>query len=185
MLSTIQTQKLTHFFKILDTDKNGILQKKDFLNVGENLCIALDIAPDTGQYYEVIRKCKKLYNIIFSHIPTQEADAITLEFWLDYFDYEDHDVEFEVVVDDFIELTVNNVFEVFDQNHDGSITIDEYTDMFKIYGIDITHSKKGFKLLDTDSNDRISREELEVALNEFFKSSDVNAKGNWAFGSWH
>ena len=185
MLSIVQTKKLTHFFKILDVDKNGVWQKQDFIHLAENLCLALNIEQGTSQYHEVIRKCKKMYNIIFTHVPKANSDAISLEYWLDYFDGDMHSIEYQVIVEDFIELTVNNVFEIFDQNHDGGISLKEYVDMFRVYGIDITYTQKGFESLDKDRNRQISREELEVALREFFTSPDVQAKGNWTFGSWN
>ncbi len=184
MLSLVQTKKLTHLFNILDMDKNGVLQEKDFLNVGKNICVALDWQPNGLDYQDVMEKCRHIYKMIFTHVPHKEHDAITLDLWLHYFDF-GLSIDEDMVINDIVSLFLNKVFEIFDQNHDGCITEDEYVNMFKIYGLDITYSEKGFESLDTDGNDKITKAELKDGLIEFFTSSNVEAKGNWAFGSWH
>ncbi len=183
MLSLIQRQKLTHLFDILDKDKNEILQERDFTHLGENICVALNWEPGSPDHESVMEKCKHIYTTIFNSIPHKQADAITLDLWLHYFDFA-LTMDDEEIIDEFVDLFLNKVFEMFDQNHDGSITENEYIDMFRIYGLNITEVPKGFESLDTDHDKKINKRELENGFKEFLTSPSREANGNWTFGSW-
>ena len=54
MLTPLQIKKLTHFFNILDFDKNGSIEADDFEAIGENLAIIRDIDLDTPDYEVVM-----------------------------------------------------------------------------------------------------------------------------------
>jgi len=184
MLSLVQTKKLTHLFNILDMNKNGILEEEDFRSIGKNISVALNWESHGLDYEDVMVKCNHIYKVIFGYIPHSEVDNITLDLWLHYFDF-GLSIDEDMVINDIISLFLNEVFEMFDQNHDGCITENEYIDMFKIYGLDLTYTSKGFESLATDGNQKISKEELKNGLMEFFTSSNVESRGNWTFGSWY
>jgi len=74
--------------------------------------------------------------------------------------------------------------DLFDDNHDGYISTDEYVDMFVVYGIDIKYSAKSFIKLDINRDDRLSRNELLHAFETFLLSNEPNQPGNWIFGNW-
>jgi Ca2+-binding EF-hand superfamily protein len=79
---------------------------------------------------------------------------------------------------------VSNTFDQFDLNGDGVISINEYVDMFMCYHIPIKYSAKAFVKLDRNGDDSVSKKELLQAVNEFFRSNDPKAAGNWLFGFW-
>ncbi len=184
MLTKIQVDKLTHFFNILDHNGNGVLQEDDFKGVGENICITSDIEYGSDQYYKVIYKSKKLF-LQFLKDLGKDNHEITLQDWITFFD--------EGVISNkdlgklkfYIKLTVKYIFDLFDQNGDGRISIDEYLDMFTSYRIDVKFSAKSFLRLDTNRDEFISKEELLNAVFEFFISDDPDADGNWIFGNWN
>ncbi|MFY0688755.1 MAG: EF-hand domain-containing protein [Cyclobacteriaceae bacterium] len=185
MLSILQTQKLTHFFNILDQDKNGMLQIQDFEQVGQNVCSSLCLKVDTSAYDEIINKCRSMFHNLITSVAHNNHDFISPNAWLTYFDLEVITSQNRQTLNDFINLTIDNLFEIYDQNGDGEICLDEYIDMFTVYGITASQTAKSFPKLDTDGNETISKEELQQAMKDFFVSDDPLAKGNWVFGMWN
>jgi Ca2+-binding EF-hand superfamily protein len=185
MIAESQTQKLTHLFKLLDKDNNGVLQEKDFLFVGENIASFLDLNKEEKRYQHIMEQCKFIYHTIFQYIPhhSEGEDAISMSIWLFYFDFALNDEDNEII-DSIVDLFINQVFDLFDQNRDGYINQREYIDMFKIYGLNMIYEPHGFKALDTNKDNKISKEELQNGLRDFFLSVDPNSSGNWTFGKW-
>jgi len=184
MLKPIQEKKLTHFYNILDYNKNGILQQDDFTGIGENICLNLSIQPSNKEYDYLINKSEGLYKQLINDLGRSYGDAINMYDWLAYFDKEVITAKNASLLRDYVQITVQYVFDLYDQNNDGLLSIEEYADMFTIYGIDITYSAKSFTRLDRNHDDGISKAELSNAVKEFFISENPKEGGNWIFGNW-
>ncbi len=185
MLKPVQEKKLTHFFNILDNNKNGRLQQDDFEGIGENININLAIPQGTDDYNYVMEKSQELYRYLIDGLGKQPGDAIELNDWLTYFDQEIISAKNVELLKKLIQITVKHVFDLYDQNKDGMIELDEYLDMFTIYRIDVKYSAKSFTLLDKNQDEVISKKELVEAVKDFFVSSKEDTPGNWIFGNWH
>lgn len=183
MLSNLQKQKLTHYFNILDYDKNGTIEKSDFTNIGENLCVLWGFKEGSENHAACIKRCEDTW-VHFRHFLGKSDDVhAPLSEWLDFAD--------QVIVngsDELYEKHINEIlkeiFDFFDVNRDGYISLDEYVDLFMAYRIEIRFSAKSFMKLDINGDDQISKAELMTAIREFFRSDDPNARGNWLFGFW-
>ena len=55
MLTDLLIEKLTHYFKILDFDSNGILDESDYLGVAENLCILRGLEEGMRGYTNIMK----------------------------------------------------------------------------------------------------------------------------------
>ncbi len=184
MLKPIQEKKLTHFFNILDNNKNGRLQQDDFEGIGENICINLSITHGSDDHKYIMERSQELYNYLINDLHKQPGEPILLEDWLTYFDMEIISARNVELLKKLIQITVRYVFDLYDQNKDGLIEIEEYTDMFTIYGIDVKYSAKSFVMLDSNHDEVISKKELIQAVKDFFVSSKPDTPGNWIFGNW-
>lgn len=183
MLTPLQKNKLTHYFNILDFDKSGTLEKADFTSIGENLCVLWGFFEGSSSYDQTIAKCEQTWKDFraFSGLP--DEGSATLEEWLKFAD--------ERIVNGTIEQyeyhirrLTKEIINYFDENGDGQLSLNEYVDLFMAYRIEIRYSAKAFTKLDRNHNDYISQEELLVAVDQFFRSNDDNAPGNWLFGFW-
>jgi Ca2+-binding EF-hand superfamily protein len=83
-------------------------------------------------------------------------------------------------VDDF----AGEIFDNFDSDKDGYISLDEFIDMFCAYRIEVRFAAKAFRKIDLNHDDLISRGELISAVKEYFISNDEDAPGNWLFGNF-
>ncbi len=184
MLKPAQEKKLTHYFNILDHNKNGELQEDDFVGIGEDICINLNVSPNSEEYSSIVNRSRGLYFRLLKDIGKKAGESIILNDWLTWFDREIITAKNVELLKTYILMTVKYVFDLYDQNDDGLLTIEEYADMFTIYGIDIKFSAKSFTRLDRNHDEVISKDELLNAVKEFFVSSDPEAGGNWIFGNW-
>lgn len=183
MLSELQKEKISHYFRIvLDQDRNGVLDENDFREIGESLCILWIFKPNTPEYQKVIDGCLKSWKMFQKYFDTQHAEANEDQF-LKFNEAMLTDKD-DSVYREFVSLMIGSIFDSFDLNKDGVISTDEYTDMFLCYHIPIKHSARAFVKLDRDGDDAVTKTELMEAVDEFFLSSDPNARGNWLFGFW-
>jgi Ca2+-binding EF-hand superfamily protein len=184
MLKSIQKKKLSHFFNVLDYKKNGHLREDDFTGIGENTCFYLSIPHSSKDYDNIIERSKDLYKQLIKGLNKTYGDTITMDEWLNYFDHEIIAVRNVSLLQEYVQITVKYIFDLYDQNHDNLLSVEEYADMFSIYGIDITYSAKSFLQLDKNHDYGISKQELTNAVKEFFVSPNPEAGGNWIFGNW-
>ncbi len=179
MLSDLQTQKLTHYFNVLDFDSNGLLEEDDFVGVGENLAILLGFDFDSAEFNEVLDVFKKQWIAIHSSIGT-DSHQVTLEQWLTFAD--------QGLVNSTASNSVKqwtfDIISLFDTDKDELISMMEYVDFFVAYHIEVRYSAKSFQRLDLNNDGFISREELLEAINQFFTSDNPDDRGNWLFGFW-
>lgn len=184
MLTQLQSQKLRHFYNILDYNKNGVLQVEDFDRVGINLCLSLDIKEETDEYTKVIQKSRRLFYQVLKDLNKTASAEITIDEWIKLFDQIIGQQDMEKLKY-YIKLTTIYIFDLFDMDKNGIISLDEYVDMFTLYHIDVKYSAKSFLNLDTNHDDCISKVELFNAVTDFFISDDPDAAGNWIFGNWN
>ncbi|HCX23133.1 MAG: hypothetical protein CMB80_14840 [Flammeovirgaceae bacterium] len=183
MLTELQRKKLTHYFNVLDFDKSGTLEKQDFVSIGVNLSTLWGFGPDTAEYQASTARTSRIWSDFHSFINKGEEDHATLEEWLEFAD--------RMIVNGSEEMYVSHVSKVameiidlFDADKDGYLSLSEYLNLFMAYRIEIKHSTKAFANLDKNHDDLISKEELLLAIREFFRSDDEDAAGNWLFGFW-
>ena len=183
MLSELQRKKLTHYFNVLDADKNGELERSDFVNIGESLCVLWNFKEGTEEYDACINRCASTWVSFREFIGKPQDGKATLEEWLEFADHVIVNGS-EELYEKHVNKIAQEIFDFFDSDRDGHISLDEYIDLFMAYKIDMKFSAKSFTNLDRNQDDFISRDELLEAIKEFFRSDDKNAAGNWLFGFW-
>lgn len=183
MLTHLQSAKLRHFFNVLDYNKNGVLQMKDFDRVGVNLCLNFNVHEGDDQYDKLIEKSRRLFYQILKDLNKSKEASISMAEWIKLFDIIIAEQDMEKLKY-YIKLTTFYIFDLFDQDKNGILSLDEYVDMFTVYHIDVKYSAKSFLKLDTNDDDSISKVELFNAITDFFISDDQDAGGNWIFGNW-
>ncbi|MEO9870666.1 EF-hand domain-containing protein [Ekhidna sp.] len=183
MLSDLQKEKISHYFRVvLDQDRNGVLEEVDFREIGESLCLLWMLKPDTPEYKTILDRSVKSWGMFQKYFQRQGGEA-NEEHFLEFF--EDILKEGnEPLYKSWVVHMISSIFDSFDVNNDGVISVDEYSDMFMCYHIPIKHSAKAFIKLDRDGDDFITKKELMRAVDEFFRSSDERVPGNWLFGFW-
>ena len=185
MISEFQRKKLVYFFGLYDLNKNGYLQLEDFTDIAEKLCEKLEYKEGSKHHEFLVRKTVALFYRLLTDIPHAEESKIYIDGWLKFFDKEIISKGREENLEEYIELIIGYLFDLFDENHDGYISLDEYKQVFEIYGIDLSYVDKAFENLDLNKDERLSRYELIRSVETFLISDDPEDRGNWIFGNWN
>ncbi|WP_016953756.1 EF-hand domain-containing protein [Anabaena sp. PCC 7108] len=78
----------------------------------------------------------------------------------------------------------NVIFDILDASNDGQISLIEYQEFCVAVGLTQKDAETAFAHLDTNADGHISRDEYLQASKEFHISDDLNAAGNWFYGSY-
>jgi len=184
MISEFQKKKYIHFFNLLDSHKNGYLHVDDFSEIAERIRMGLGYPEGSDKHKFLAEKSAHFFHRLLSSTPHDGNQIITQKEWINYLYNEIVTANDEEELEEFEEFIIGFLFDMFDDNHDGYISTDEYVDMFVVYGIDIKYSAKAFLNLDVNKDDRLSRNELIHSFETFLLSDDPEHPGNWIFGKW-
>ncbi|MFT4738100.1 MAG: Ca2+-binding EF-hand superfamily protein [Cyclobacteriaceae bacterium] len=185
MITEIRKKKIHHFFNVLDTNHNGILQPNDFKDVAIKICEYAGIDKFNKKYDNTIVQSYRIFIQVLTDLEKHIELEISKEEWVLFIEKNlISDLDASPPIDHYITRIVFYIFNLFDINNDAVISIDEYVRMFKIYEIDPSFSQHAFEQLDRNGDKVISREEFADAVKEYFLSDDAGARGNWIFGPW-
>lgn len=163
-------QKLMYLFELLDRDKSGTIELKDFQLVGHDLAELRGWQPKTHAY-EMLQTSLIGFGKLLQQLADRDGNQqIDQTEWL-------HCLEKEIDYD-----FVNLFLEIIDTNQDGQIAMEELKTFYQAYDINTEELEEAFDTLDLNQDGYISQEEFEKIFAQFLYSDDVQAPGNWIFG---
>jgi Ca2+-binding EF-hand superfamily protein len=180
MLSDLQRKKLQLRFALLDTDGDGQLTQQDYELVSLRLCAAFGHLPGSAGYERVRGAYLTLWERLRARMDRGGAGVITLPQFLE--SCEKAIVErrdgFERNIAGLVEL----LFDLVDADANGTIDLPEFTAWLHSYGVGPRDTVDAFDLLDTDEDGAVSKADMTYAAEQFYRSADPTAAGNWLFG---
>ena len=179
MLSTLQRQKLTRYFRVYDVDEDGSIGRMDFERVLENLRVLHRLGQRSAGWSALREAYLKRWEGIRQSADVDEDGSVDLQEWLDYFD--------EVLGDDSryqeeVSGLVDRLFGLFDYDESGRIDVDEFCNFYGCYGLKAQMAREAFHELDQDDDGVISRAELTRMAEQFYRSDHASAPGNLLYG---
>jgi Ca2+-binding EF-hand superfamily protein len=184
MLTPFQSAKLTYLFELLDVNGNGSLQIGDFSDLTESIRKKLNYDEGGKEHQAIAQKSAHFFHKLLKDIPHPEDQSITLTGWLKFFNAEVASFKDPDTVDEWVDILLSFLFGMFDDNHDGYISLEEYQDIFEVFGMDQAYSEAAFKKIDANGDNKLSRYELIPAIETFLTSDNPKEIGNWVFGNW-
>jgi Ca2+-binding EF-hand superfamily protein len=179
MLSELQVRKLSRMFKLLDADANGSLGEKDFARVADLLATRRGLRARSPEDTR-LRENYELLWVVLRPIDMNQDRKITLAEWLRHHD----DLFGSSKLEPFLRSRVQVLFDLFDADRDGAVTVEEYASLLAAHGVDEAWARDNFKNLDASGTGRLSGEELYRLVKEYFTSSEPDAPGNAFWGSY-
>jgi juvenile hormone diol kinase len=179
MLSDVQKQKLSRYFRVYDVDDSGTISLPDFERVVENVR-ALYGVDESSPIHGGLRDGYMLRWSALAASADKDRDGhVDLDEWLTYWEgVLTDDARYEVEVASVTE----RLFEVFDTDEDGVLGSDEFCNFYGVYGLQAALARQIFMDLDVDGDGRVTRDELKEMAHQFYRSDDPDAPGNRLFG---
>jgi Ca2+-binding EF-hand superfamily protein len=177
MTSEPVQRKIAHMFRTLDLDGNGFLEQADFDRLVEGYARSAGWDPDSEARERFRDFVMTWWETFSAGADADHSGSVNL-------------AEFSALLAQMesspgpIAETARTVFDIMDADGDGTISVDEYRALLKVYAIDDASAPEHFARFDTDGDGSISRAEFEVLLVDFFQSDDAEAPGSWLFGAF-
>ncbi|WP_258105229.1 EF-hand domain-containing protein [Marinoscillum sp. MHG1-6] len=184
MLSEFQSTKFKHLFNLLDINDNGIIQKNDFTLLAERVAPFVNGKIDSKAYNQLVYRGMTFYNRLIKSLEPSDPSRIGMHEWVKYIDKEIIESGDQDNLAELTQLLLGFIFGLFDENHDGFLSLEEYQEIFQVLSIDDSKASLLYEKLDSNSDDRLSRYELVLAVEGFLTSDDPSELGNWIFGDY-
>ncbi|MDH5610697.1 MAG: EF-hand domain-containing protein [Cyclobacteriaceae bacterium] len=183
MLTTLQTRKLSHLFKIFDFDHNGLIQESDLLGITENISIINGILDGSTKDNVLQNSIRKIWHALQVHFKNPAMQTCSMEQWLEFLEIKFVSKNKSEIIC-LIQAFAEQLYSIFDHNDDGKLSQREYMCIFMSFRVDIKQAFQCFSLLDINQDGFISHEEFVFAVLDFFQNENKEAPGNWLFGDW-
>lgn len=179
MLSTLQNQKLTRYFRVYDIDDDGIVGRADFERILENLRILHRAGPTDARWTGLRDAYLGRWEIVRESADADEDGGVDLQEWLDYWA--------ELLTDDGryeaeVSALVDRLYALFDTDESGRIEVDEFCSLYGAFGLRAELAREVFEGLDENGDGAVSRAELTEMAHQFYRSDDPSAPGNRLYG---
>ncbi|GAA0958943.1 hypothetical protein [Actinocorallia libanotica] len=180
-MSDVLHRKMAHLFALLDVDDDGTVDRMDYTASADRLVTAFGFAPGSAESLRVRDRYARLWDEVTLPMDVDGDERVDVAEFAAGFDtfvtareegYREH-----------VAPVADAFYDLMDVDGDGRITRTEYLRMaVSAFRMSEDAGRTAFDHLDLDSNGWLSREELHLANEQYFRSADEQAPGNWLFG---
>ena len=177
-----QRYRLTYLFRLYDYDRNGCLDIDDIASVIEKVEDRMSSmrARERWKYEKIVDKAVKFFHKLLREIPHDGEQQIELSRWIQFFEAQMEEDEY---LEEYVEMMINFMFDLFDEDNDGYISEEEYEFFYEIFDIDKESFQNAFSNLDLNNDNRVSRYEMIRQLEAYFMDDLANGDdSNEVFG---
>ncbi|BFZ14118.1 hypothetical protein BsWGS_17157 [Bradybaena similaris] len=184
-LTEFQQKKILNLYENLyDTNKDGIIEKCDFDEAVEKISTLHHWKQNDAAFQKAQETVSKIWEGLRARADRNKDGKITKEEWTKMWEECIRDVaegkSFPPWQQDYMEF----MFYANDTSGDGYIDRDEYTAIYQLFGFSNDDVNVCFdKISEGLPDKKLSKEDFEALWREYFVAEDVNAKGNYLFGS--
>ena len=181
MLTQFQKRKLRRYFDFYDVDKNGYIERKDYLLFARRLANVRGWQEGSPRYEMLAGRYDAEWQVLSSFADTNADARVSLDEWYSYHDHIFYvDLKHRAGEGDII----STIFETLDANGDGFISETEFRTFYQIHDNSPDLATQMFHRLDLNGDGVLSRKEITRLYREFAHSNDPAALGNWFFGPY-
>jgi len=181
MLTPFQQRKLTRYFNCLDVDANGFFEQDDVDEIVRRLTEKRGLEQASEEYTYIEDSIGLIWENARKFGITKDEDKVTLADWLEH---EDFVLSSEEMREGYMKKITKDVFDLFDADGSGDISLEEYTNIMTSFGVAEGIPEWSFQYLDLDGNGSISKDEFVTIVEQFHLSEDREAPGNYLFGPY-
>ncbi|WP_395366928.1 EF-hand domain-containing protein [Streptomyces sp. YH02] len=175
MPSDVQERKLQRHFELLDMDRNGFIEQQDLVAFADKITESAG-ASGTPQAQAFRSEAERVWQSLRKALDQDGDQRVSRDEFVSAADINQ-------VMNEAVKLG-HLSFDVIDRDGDGRISKAEWTRMDQSIGIPREDSMAGFEQLDRDGDGYISRDEYTRGVEEFYRSDNPSAGGNWVLGTF-
>jgi Ca2+-binding EF-hand superfamily protein len=173
-------KRLVRFYNVYDSDGNGTITQADAEKSLANLAALRSYENGTPEYESFRAGFLVYWNDLLKAADADQNSEITMDEWLNYHEnlIADKPKALQTVLP-----SVFAMFDVMDSDGNGAITMNEYKDFMRAFGVpEKWIGDEVFHKLDLNSDGTISKEELGKVVDQMYFNPDPTCAGNYLFG---
>ena len=181
MLSDLQRKKLSRYFRVLDTDGDGELERSDYEQRVEAFAKEFGCAPGSPRHASIQRAWMDQWKGLVAAADDDHDRKVSLAEFLAMHDEAIQDKErlYGVL------LAVSRwIMEAADVDGNGVMSRIELQKALRATGLSEAEASESFRRLDRDGNEKVTKAEFLSCAAAFYASDDPAAAGNWLFGAF-
>ncbi|KAI4454449.1 reticulocalbin [Holotrichia oblita] len=167
-------QKMRTFHGILDVNKDGVISFDDFQLLADRFVNLGHMSDDKAQEFREL--IKKIWEKQWGEIGPY--NLVTVEQYLEDMLHVVNDKERSKKVHAFLPY----LFEALDKDQTGEVTLEEYKLFFECLGLSDEDAVFTFRVIDSNSDGKISKREFVHHGKEFFLSEDETKISRYFWG---
>lgn len=178
-LTPFQKQKIRRLFTVLDVNRDGLVDRSDFLHRVDALARLRAWSEASPEYVRNRHYVLEEWEAVRDSADLDDSGAVAFDEYLRYAEIFLDDPE---AVQAYARGDVQLLFDAMDTDGDDAITLDEYWAYLAACGVDASAAEVFFQHADRDRDGAITRDEMARAVEEFLTAQDPKAAGNFMFG---
>jgi Ca2+-binding EF-hand superfamily protein len=174
-ITDLQARKLDKAFDHFDVDRDEMIERADFAELGARFLLSFGQEPTTSRSRDLLEHFDQVWVALAG---TGAGSLSRPEF------REGMEVAF-IQGNRFAQVlrpAARAVVRLCDTDGDGQISRAEFETMHRAYGTSDRDIAAAFQAIDTNGDGRLSTAELEQAMQDFYVGKKPMAPGNWLFG---
>lgn len=184
MLSQLLQKKCTKNFQVYDLDGSGFVELADLERCASNIAKLRNWEPDSSEFIDLKAKYSAIWTSFWQPADISGDGKVSLEEYLKVAESSISNFTNSTVLQDAHKNKANVIFGILDASNDGQISLTEYKQFCVAVGLTQKDAETAFAHLDRNADGQISLDEYLQAFTEFHISDDLNASGNWLYGSY-
>jgi Ca2+-binding EF-hand superfamily protein len=179
MTEDVLSKKHRKMFRVYDADGNGFIEKVDFTIIFERVAAVMGLLPGAAEYEPLRKQFLFVWENIRSLADANGDDKVSEEEWLRYSHrMSQSPVLYERDAGALSEL----MFNLFDADKDGRLTLDDFRRFFRAFRIDEALAAGTWDKLGQKAPGFLTRAEGLVYAKQFYGSNDAADCGNYLLG---
>jgi Ca2+-binding EF-hand superfamily protein len=181
MLTEFQKRKLTALFHHQDMDHDGFVGKADYEQSAKRVGEIQNYPPGSPQYEALYAQNMAVWEQVRQVADKDGDNRVSLEEFLQSYEITLND---EKLSDRLVTQYTKGMLALWDRDGDGRLSGVEWVALLESHGVREEAAREAFRHLDQDSSGYLTTEELMKRVEEFYRSEDPDAPGNWLVGPY-
>ena len=180
MRSDIQKLKAYNLFLAFDVEKSGYLNRADLDKLAQHLSESLGRTTGSPLHTELLAKLQAYWNQMMASLDGNKDNRISADEFLKFADKIMKNPQGPEGKS--IQGLSDVIFTMADKDGSGTLSPKEFAQCIRAYGVAERAAESAFWMIDSDKNNRVSREEFHAFMRDVFQSRALNDAAALVFG---